>query len=155
MKGLKLRFVRSKVTSKKFTIKAFMEPNNKILYFHRQSNYPPALLKNIPQNINKRLSCISSNQQVFNEAIPPYQKALDESGYNFKLTYDPPKNRTNTQNRKSARHVTWYCPPWNSRVKTNLGRKFLNIVDKCFPKKTFPSQDLQQTHSKTQLLLYA
>ena len=30
--------------------------------------------------------------------------------------------------------ITWYNPPSNSSVKTNLGRKFLNIVDKCFPK---------------------
>ena len=70
----------------KRSFKPFMKPNNKILYVHRQSNHPPALLKNIPQNINKRLSYISSTQQVFNDAIPPYQKALDESGYNFKVT---------------------------------------------------------------------
>ena len=96
------------------SFKPFMKPNNRILYVHCQSNHPPALLKNIPENINKRLSSISSTQQVFNEAIPPYQKALDESGYNFKLTYDPPNNRTNTQNRKRACDVTWYNPPWNS-----------------------------------------
>jgi len=69
--------------------KPFMKPNNKILYVHRQSNHPPALLKNIPENINKRLTSISSNQKVFDEAIPPYQKALDESGYNHNLTYNP------------------------------------------------------------------
>ena len=28
----------------------------------------------------------------------------------------------------------WYNPPWNANVKTNLGRKFLNIIDRCFPK---------------------
>ena len=112
-----------------------MKPNNKIIYVHCQSNHPLALLKNIPENINKRLSSISSTQQVFNEAIPPYQKALDESRYNFKLTYDPPNNRTNTQNRKRAHHITWYNPSWNLWVKTNLGRKFLFIVGKYFPKK--------------------
>ena len=117
------------------SFKPFMKPNKKILYVHHQSNHPLALLKNIPENINKRLSSISSTQQVFKGAIPPYQKALDESRYNFKLTFHPPNNRTNTQNRKRARHITWYNPPWNSRVKTNLGRKFLFIVDKCFLKK--------------------
>ena len=30
--------------------------------------------------------------------------------------------------------ITWYNPPWNCNVKTNLGKKFLHIVDKCFPK---------------------
>ena len=109
--------------------KPFMKPNNKILYVHRKSNHPPALLKNIPENINKRLTSISSNQKVFDEAIPPYQKALDESGYNHKLTYNPQPKR----NRNRQRKIVWYNPPWNANVKTNLGRKFLNIIDRCFP----------------------
>ena len=109
--------------------KPFMKPNNKVLYVHRQSNHPPALLKNIPDNINKRLTSISSSQKVFDDAIPPYQKALDESGYKHKLTYNSqPKRKRNHQ-----RKVIWYNPPWNANVKTNLGRKFLNIIDRCFP----------------------
>jgi hypothetical protein len=51
--------------------KPYMKPNNKLLYVHRQSNHPPALLKNIPHNINKRLNNISSCKEVFDEAIPP------------------------------------------------------------------------------------
>ena len=117
------------------TYKPFIKPNNKLLYVHRQSNHPPALLKNIPENINKRLTSISSSENVFNEAIPPYQKALDESGYTYKLTYNPQTTQApRKRKRKRQRNITWYNPPWNSSVKTNLGRKFLNIVDKCFPK---------------------
>ena len=62
------------------------------------------------------------------KAIPPYQKALDESGYNHKLTYNPQPQR----NRNRQRKIVWYNPPWNANVKTNLGRKFLNIIDRCF-----------------------
>ena len=109
-----------------------MKPNNKLLYVHSQSNHPPALLKNIPENINKRLTSISSSKEVFDNASPPYQKALYESGYDYKLTYDPQPAQKRNKNRK--RKVIWYNPPWNSNVKTNLGRKFLNIVDRCFPK---------------------
>ena len=36
--------------------------------------------------------------------------------------------------RVRKRKITWYNPPWDSNVKTNLGRKFLLVVDKCFPK---------------------
>ena len=43
--------------------KPYMKPNNKLLYVHQQSNHPPALKKNIPLNINKRLSNISSSNQ--------------------------------------------------------------------------------------------
>ena len=91
-----------------------------------------ALLKNIPLNINKRLTNISSSNEVFDAAIAPYQKALQESGYDHKLTYHPEAQQT--RKRKRKRNVTWYNPPWNSNLKTNLGRKLLCIVDKCFPK---------------------
>ena len=112
--------------------KPYMKPNNKLLYVHSQSNHPPALLKDIPDNINKRLTSISSSKEVFDAAITPYQKAIDESGYNFKLTYNPEANQT-TRNRKNRkRNITWYNPPWDANVKTNLGKKFLGIVDKCF-----------------------
>ena len=111
--------------------KPYMKPNNKLLYVHQQSNHPPALKKNIPLNINKRLSNISSSKEIFNEAIPPYQKALEESGYDFKLTFNPEQTTRKKKSRK--RNTTWYSPPWDSNVKTNLGKKFLGIIDKCFP----------------------
>ena len=53
--------------------KPYMKPNNKLSYVHQQSNHPPALLKNIPLNINKRLTNISSSKEVFDESIAPYQ----------------------------------------------------------------------------------
>ena len=111
-------------------------------------------MKNGAENINDFHAFHSPNtQQVFNEAIPPYYKALDECGYNFKLTHNPPNNHTSTQKRKRARHITWYNPPWNSRVSTNLERKLLYIVDKWFQKKTSPSQDLEKTNSATPVCL--
>ena len=112
--------------------KPYMKPNNKLSYVHRQSNHPPALLKNIPLNINKRLTNISSSKEVFDETIAPYQQALKESGYDHKLTYNPDPAPRNKRNRK--RDITWYNPPFDSNVKTNLGRKFLHIVEKCFQK---------------------
>ena len=32
------------------------------------------------------------------------------------------------------RQVTWFNPPWSSRVRFNIGRKFLQLLDKHFPK---------------------
>ena len=91
------------------TYKPYIEPNNTLLYVYSQSNHPPLVLKNIPLNINKRLSSISSNQDVLNETIAPYQKALDESGYNNKLVYNQNTNRTRIKPRK--RNILWYNPP--------------------------------------------
>ena len=127
--------------------KPYMKPNNKLLYVHRLSNHPPTLLKNIPQNINKRLTNISSNEQVFNEAIAPYQQALDESGYNFKLKFDPQAKQATRKSKAWKRKITW-----DNNDKTSLGRKFLLIVDKCFPK-NHPLNKIFNRH--TQLFVHA
>ena len=31
-------------------------------------------------------------------------------------------------------NVIWFNPPYNSNVKTNIGHKFLQAIDDCFPK---------------------
>ena len=92
--------------------KPFTEPN-KLSYVHQQSNHPPALLNNIPLNINKRLTSISSSKEVFDESIPPYQKALTESGYDHKLTYNLQQEKALKNKRKRTRNITWYDPPFN------------------------------------------
>ena len=35
---------------------------------------------------------------MFNEAIPPHHKALEESGYDFKLTLNPEKTTKKKKN---------------------------------------------------------
>jgi hypothetical protein len=112
-----------------------MKPNNKPLYVHSESNHPPSIIRNIPISINKRLSNISSNEEVFKAATPPYQEALKESGYDYQLKYNPPPQSTNTNSRKRnrQRNITWFNPPYSESVATNVGKKFLILLDKCFP----------------------
>ena len=110
--------------------KPYTKPGNVIQYVNRQSNHPSSVLRSIPESINKRLSNISSDQRAFDSAIPPYQEALKKSGYDYKLNYNPqPSKRARNRNR----NVTWFNPPFNSNVLTNVGRKFLRIIDECFP----------------------
>ena len=67
----------------------FIKPNDKPIYVHKDSNHPKSILKNIPLAVNRRLSSISANEEVFNAAIPPYQEALEKSGYAHQLKYEP------------------------------------------------------------------
>ena len=46
----------------------YNKPGNIPQYVHRLSNHPPAIIKNIPTNVNKRLSSISSSEKVFQQA---------------------------------------------------------------------------------------
>ena len=114
-----------------------MKPNNTPLYVHKDSNYPPSIIKNIPESINKRLSTISSNETIFNQSVKPYQEALHKSGYSYKLHYDPttkhPENKSKNGKRNRRRNITWFNHPYSNNVSTNVGKCFLKILDKCFP----------------------
>ena len=114
------------------TYQSFTKPNTELLYVHRESNHPPITTKNIPAGINKRLSSLSSDKVSFDQAAPPYQKALNESGYNFTLQYE--SNAPNKRKNRQRNTILWYNPAFSKNVSTNIGHKFLALVDKHFPK---------------------
>ena len=109
------------------TYKPYMKPNNTLIYVHQESNHPPSILKNIPESINKRLSTISSDKDIFDKAAPPYQEALKKSGYTYKLEYKPPINNNQPNKRTRHRNITWFNPPFNDNVSTNVGKQFFLI----------------------------
>ena len=88
-----------------------MKPNNPLLYVHKHSNHPPSILENIPKSVNKRLSELSKDEVIFNEAAKDYQEALEKSGYDFKLKFDPP-HQENRRKKNRSRNITWFNPPY-------------------------------------------
>ena len=64
--------------------KPFMKQNDIPVYVNKNSNHPQSILKNIPSAVNKRLSNISANENIFLEAIPPYQKLSTGRDMNLK-----------------------------------------------------------------------
>ena len=70
---------------------------------------------------------------MFWTAAPLYQEALAKSGYNYKLSYDPPAENPAKKKRCRKRTITWFNPPFASNVRTNIGAKFLKLIDKHFP----------------------
>ena len=102
------------------------------MYVNARSNHPPMVIKNIPLGINRRLVDISSNEQVFNEAAGYYQAELDKCGYNHQLVWL--ENTGGKAKRKRRREVVWFNPPFSMNVQTRVGRDFLNLIDKHFPK---------------------
>ena len=116
------------------TFRPFMKPGNTPLYIHKDSNHPPTIIKQIPLAVGKRLSSISSSEAQFNLAAPPYQEALAKSGYDLQLTYEAPEQGGGGRRRRRAgRRVTWFNPPYSLHISTNVGKKFLHLVDTCFP----------------------
>ena len=114
--------------------KPYSKPGNTHLYVHTESNHPPIITKRIPQSIETRLSNISCNEEVFNNAKPEYEKALHEAGHKVTLSYKPQDTNQREQTHKRKRKVTWFNPPYSRHVTTNIGKKFLALVDQHFPK---------------------
>ena len=114
--------------------KPYKKPNNNIAYIHKQSNHPPSTIKNLPKGINKRLSINSNNAQTSKEAIPPYIEVLKKSGYNPNLQFDTEPTKKCNENKTRKRKVTWFIPPFNINVATNVAKIFLSLIDKHFPK---------------------
>ena len=133
----------------------FTKPNNIPEYVHKLSNHPPLVLKNIPESINKRLSTVSSNEEMFNTAADQYQEALYRSGYDYKLQFDPSAGQISSKKKRNRqRNITWFKPPYNSTVKTKVFGEFFKLVDRCFPvgyahRKIFNRNTLKASYSTT------
>ena len=107
------------------------KPNNKPLYINTRSNHPPKVLRDLPNMINKRLSDSSCNEEEYEKAKPLYDTALNESGYKTTMAYT---KTTNVNNRNRARNIIWFNPSYSQNVKTNIGKAFLKLVKKHFPR---------------------
>ena len=115
---------------------AYRKPNNEPLYIDSRSNHHPSIIKHIPKSINKRISCLSSDESSFNSTAPLYENALHRSNYIVKLQYstintcnNPKPNRKNRQ-----RKIIWFNPPFSKNVRTNIAHNFLRLIDKHFPR---------------------
>ena len=114
----------------------YRKPNNKLLYIDKHSNHPLNILKQLPKSIEKRIFETSSNIDVFNRSIKIYNDGLHESNFReaLKFVIPAPKNNDENQKRKRKRNIIWFNPPYSKNVKTNIGKTFLQLLSKHFPK---------------------
>ena len=109
----------------------YIKPNNETLYIHAQSNHPPSIIRQLPKMISKRVSDISSSKAQFLEAKSTYDKALQKSGFKETLQYTP---HIKADKKNRPRKITWFNPPFNHCVKSNVGKQFKQLVETHFPK---------------------
>ena len=112
----------------------YRKPNDRPMYIHKHSNHPPHIAKQLPSAINKRLNQISCDAESFDNFKKDYENALKESKLKHTLSYEPPLENDNKKNKRARkRNIIWFNPPYSSALKTNLGKEFLQIIDKNFP----------------------
>ena len=103
------------------------------MYVNVDSNHPPAVIKAIPLGINHRLAQLSINKEAFDRNKEPYQRALKESGYSHELEfYEVPLEPKNK--KRASRNIIYFIPPYDKSVSSNVGRQFLQLMEKYFPK---------------------
>ena len=114
------------------TYRPYHKPDNETNYVHVKSNHPPNIIKQIPISIQNRLSNLSSNEEIFKQATPHYKEALQRFGHNHNFEYKP--TAKNQQQKCRKRNIIWFNPPFNNNTSTNIGRFFLNLIKKHFPR---------------------
>ena len=118
----------------KTTLRIYFKLAQACIYVNRESNHPGSVLKNIPKSVNLRLSKLSSSKEIFDLSTPIFQEALNKSWFDYNLAFDPnippEKKRKNTARK---RNITYFNPPFSCNVKTNIGGRFLKLIDTLFP----------------------
>ena len=108
----------------------YRKDNNQLLYINKQSNHPPTIIKQISSMVSRIICDTSFNKEYFDKAASAYNKALKFSGFNENIlfTSTPPPRRNHNRN------IIGLNPPYRVNVKTKIGRIFLRLIDKHFPR---------------------
>ena len=125
----------------------YCKPNDITSYIHKESNHPPNVIKQLPIAIEKRVSELSSSEEIFNQSKGYYEKALENSGYNYELKYSPNTQDVNQNKRRRKRKIIWFNPPFSKNVTTKVATYFNNLVKKHFP----PSHKFGKLFNKNNL----
>lgn len=94
----------------------YRKHDNPPLYINTQSNHAPSIIKQLPATISNRILSISCDSTEFDKVAPVYNNALRSRGFTERLNYIQPDQQRKRRN-----------------VQTNIGRHFLQLVDKHFP----------------------
>ena len=71
---------------------------------------------------------------MFEAAKGPFQDALRRAGYEKNLNYiENVASRSGKRTRRRRRRIIWFNPPFCLSVKSNIGRQFLQLLDRSFP----------------------
>ena len=115
------------------TYRPYRKPDDETNYIHAESDHPPSILKQLPTAVERRISDLSANEQIFLQSKDHYQDALTKSGHKHQLKYNP-SNPSNANRRKRGRKIIWFNPPFSRSVVTDVGKQFLRLLDVHFPR---------------------
>ena len=80
-----------------------MKPNSVPVYINKNSNHPPQVLKELLKTIEKRVSTISSSEEIFNNSKTIYEDTLKKSGFQNKLSYKQNSFQNNDEHQEKKK----------------------------------------------------
>ena len=120
---------------RKDTYLPYRKPDKPPVYINNCSNHPPTVIKQIPNSLSKRLSELSSNEKIFENTKPAHSDTLSKSVFKEKLSYtSAQRNNDKNDQKHRKRKIIYYNPSYSANIKTNIGKTFLNLIKKHFPK---------------------
>ena len=68
------------------------------------------------------------------------------------MNFNPQNSETSNNKNKRKRKIIWFNPPYSKNVSTNVGKFFLNLIEKHFPnhhkyRKLFNKNNLKVSYS--------
>ena len=108
------------------TYQPYRKPSSETVYINKHSNHCPNILKELLKAINKRITDISCNLDIFDAAKTTYEPGLRNSGFNEELKYK--RKDRNEENRKRRRKIIWCNPRFSLSVKTSIGKLFFKML---------------------------
>ena len=80
--------------------------------------------------ISDRIPENPSGKNHFDRATSDYNIALKNSEFNENVTYISSPSKRQTRKRQ----IIWFNPPYSANVKTNVGKIFMRLINKHFPR---------------------
>ena len=107
----------------------YKKPSDNPMQINVNSNHPPSIIRQMPSSINRRLSNLSSDEEVFLNNIQSFREELKKSGFQDEFTYVEPKipEERNNEKRKRRLKIIWFNTPYSKNVKTNIGKIFFKL----------------------------
>ena len=75
-------------------------PDNPPVYISSCSSHPLTVIKQLPNSISKRLSDLSSNEEIFEKTKAASKDTLNKSRFQEKLSYASAQNKNDKNGNK-------------------------------------------------------
>ena len=103
------------------TREPYNKPNNNLLYININSNHLSEIIKNLPENIQKRISKLSSSTRILNNCKDIYNNDLSANGFQQRFKFEQ-GDTSATPNKNRKRNIIYFNSPYSTNITTKIAK---------------------------------